>query len=272
MASFQIASETHTLRIPEWEEAYPNLVVGFTLRTGGESIAPFASQNMGLHVGDDPSAVIRNREALSNRLQIPFDGWTCADQVHGNHVERISLEQRGAGRQTLADCIRDTDGLHTNEAGLLLTSFYADCVPLYFFAPEKRAIGLAHAGWKGTVSRIAEEMIRAFQHEYGCSVEEIHVAIGPSIRGCCYEVDERIITEVKKASDNWQECITDLSNGKYLLDLAEVNQSILIACGLKQEQIMRSHWCTSCHPELFYSYRKEGGKTGRMASFMGWRT
>jgi YfiH family protein len=271
VSAFRLSPPTHTLRIEAWEKEFPGLVAGFTLRTGGVSEAPYNSCNLGLHVGDDPERVTANRRLLAERLEMPFEAWTCADQVHGNSVQHVTHQHRGAGRERMADCIPATDGLHTQESGVLLTSFYADCVPLFFLDPDHRAVGLAHAGWKGTVARIAEEMIRAFGKTYGSRPERLLVAIGPAIGGCCYEVDERIIEHVRQAAGSWQESVTPLSNGKYLLDLVGLNQSILMEAGAAPSRIIRADLCTSCHTDLFFSHRKEAGKTGRMASFIGWK-
>jgi YfiH family protein len=271
LTSFVLSESTHTLRIAAWEQDFPGLVAGFTLRTGGSSQTPFASCNLGLHVGDDPASVIANRRALSERLGIPFEAWTCADQVHGKTVRQVTARERGAGREKLEDCIPATDGLHTKETGILLTSFYADCVPLFFLDPKSGAIGLAHAGWKGTVAQISKEMIKAFRSHYGSREEQLLVSIGPAIGGCCYEVDEKVIDHVRQAAANWEESVTPLSNGKYLLDLAGLNQTILTESGVNQERIIRSDWCTSCHTDMFFSHRREAGKTGRMASFIGWK-
>ncbi|MFY0545580.1 peptidoglycan editing factor PgeF [Brevibacillus sp. H7] len=257
------------LHIREWEEKHPDLVAGFTLRTGGVSEPPFSASNMGLHVGDADERVVANRKRLAQQLGMPFETWTCAEQVHGNTVCQVTAG--GAGRESLADVVPAADGLHTNRTGILLTSFYADCVPLFFLDPTTGAIGLAHAGWKGTVGRIAEEMVKAFHSHYGTRAEELQVAIGPSIGGCCYEVDERIAERVRKSAENWQAAITPRENGRYLLDLARLNQEILAESGVQEEQVLRTSWCTSCRTDLFFSHRKEAGKTGRMASFIGWK-
>jgi YfiH family protein len=257
------------LHLRQWEEQFPGLVAGFTLRTGGASAPPYGTNNLGLHVGDNPEHVVGNRKQLAQRLGMPFEAWTCADQVHGNRVCQVTAG--GAGRESLADVIPATDGLFTNKSGVLLTSFYADCVPLYFLDPERKAIGLAHAGWKGTVARIAEEMVSAFGREYGTAPAELLVAIGPSIGGCCYEVDERIIGRVRESATNWQAAVAPGKNGRHMLDLRRLNAEILAETGVLPERILCSDWCTSCRTDLFFSHRKEAGKTGRMASFIGWR-
>ncbi|MGO0062051.1 peptidoglycan editing factor PgeF [Brevibacillus fluminis] len=270
MDSFRLAPESHSLQLAPWEARFPSLQAGFTIRTGGSSKEPFGSFNMGLHVGDDPQAVISNRQTLCDELGFSFARFSCAEQIHGNKVMRITAAEAGAGREAFEESIAKTDGIYTDENGILLTSFYADCVPLYFIDPASRAIGLAHAGWRGTVGRISEEMIRAFARDFGSKPEEILTAIGPSIGGCCYELDDFVIDQVKQSSDRWQTCVTNAGPGKYMLDLKVLNQLIMEEAGIRPEHILRTDWCTSCRPDLFFSYRKEAGKTGRMASYIGW--
>lgn len=245
------------LRLEEWEKAFPGLVAGFTTRSGGVSEQPYGSFNMGLHVGDSSSHVVTNRKRLAEELGMPFDAWTCADQVHGNRV--CEVVAGGAGRESLEDVIAATDGLFTNKQGVLLVSFYADCVPLFFLDPETGAIGLAHAGWKGTVSRIAEEMVRAFERNYAAKAANMKVAIGPAICGNCYEVDERIIGQVRAAAKNWSPAVSPRENGRYLLDLPRLNQEIVTECGILPDNIIRTQWCTSCRTDLFFSHRREAG-------------
>jgi YfiH family protein len=268
---FVMAEEKPFLHLLEWESQFPGLVAGFTIRTGGVSEQPYGSFNMGLHVGDVSDHVIANRRQLAEQLDMPFEAWTCADQVHGNQVCQVTAA--GAGKDSLDDVIASTDGLFTDKKGILLASFYADCVPLYFLDPASGAIGLAHAGWKGTVGRIAEEMVKAFGHHYQSKPEQLLVAIGPSIGGCCYEVDERIMEQVRTSAKHWESSATASQNGKYMLDLRRLNTEILVEAGVGGGQILSAEWCTSCRTDLFFSHRKEAGtagKTGRMASFIGW--
>ncbi|WP_289141747.1 peptidoglycan editing factor PgeF [uncultured Brevibacillus sp.] len=269
---FVMVEEKPFLRLLEWESRFPGLLAGFTIRTGGESEQPYGSFNMGLHVGDDPGHVVSNRQKLAKEVDMPFTAWTCADQVHGNQVCQVMAA--GAGKESLDDVIKATDGLFTGQKGILLTSFYADCVPLYFLDPASGAIGLAHAGWKGTVGRIAEEMIKSLQHHFHAKPEELLVAIGPSIGGCCYEVDERIMTQVQTSAKEWEKAVTASQNERYMLDLRQLNTSILLESGIASEQIMTTDWCTSCRTDMFFSHRKEAGTagtTGRMASYIGWK-
>ncbi|WP_025845037.1 peptidoglycan editing factor PgeF [Brevibacillus agri] len=269
---FVLEGEKSILALADWQAHFPGLVAGFTVRLGGESEEPYGSFNMGLHVGDDPAHVIANRKKLAEHVGMPFEAWTCADQVHGNRVCQVTAG--GAGKESLGDVIAATDGLFTQQKGVLLTSFYADCVPLYFLDPASGAIGLAHAGWKGTVGRIAEEMVKALQTHYKAKPGDIRVAIGPSIGGCCYEVDERIMTQVRTSAENWKTAVSASTEGKYMLDLRQLNTEILREAGISRANMLVTDWCTSCRTDLFFSHRKEAGPgkmTGRMASYIGWK-
>ncbi|MGN7470015.1 peptidoglycan editing factor PgeF [Brevibacillus sp. SAFN-007a] len=264
--------EASIMTLTDWEAHFPGLVAGFTVRLGGESEEPYGSFNLGLHVGDDPEHVVANRKKLAEQVGMPFEAWTCADQVHGNRVCQVTA--KGAGKDSLEDVIAGTDGLFTREKGVLLTSFYADCVPLYFLDPASEAIGLAHAGWKGTVGRIAEEMVKALQTHYQAQPGDIRVAIGPSIGGCCYEVDERIMAQVRTSTPNWEPAVSPSAAGTYMLDLRRLNREILLEAGISRANMLVTDWCTSCRTDLFFSHRKEAGPgkmTGRMASYIGWK-
>ncbi|WGV58192.1 peptidoglycan editing factor PgeF [Brevibacillus brevis] len=260
------------LSLTEWEQQFPGLVAGFTIRSGGESEQPYGSFNMGLHVGDESANVVANRRKLAEQAGMSFSAWTCADQVHGNQVCQVTAG--GAGKESLEDVISATDGLFTLEKGVMLTSFYADCVPLYFLHPQSGAIGLAHAGWKGTVGRIAEEMVKAMTKHYQAKPADIFVAIGPSIGGCCYEVDERIMTQVRTCAGDWEKGVISSTGDRYMLDLRQLNTAILLEVGISSGNIFSTNWCTSCRTDLFFSHRKEAGiqgTTGRMASYIGWK-
>ncbi|MFV9509973.1 peptidoglycan editing factor PgeF [Tepidibacillus sp. LV47] len=260
------------LVIKSWQKLVPGLNVGFSTKKGGVSKGFYATMNLALHVNDQEEDVISNRKMLTNALGFSFDAWTSAEQVHGNHIEIISKEKRGKGRLSREDAIQDTDGMVTNEPNILLTSFYADCVPLFFLDPVKKVIGLAHAGWKGTQLKIAEKMIETFVFAFGSNREDIHVAIGPSIGQCCYEVDGKVIQPIQSTfSFIPEDIIFDKNNGHYDLDLKKLNQQILIHAGILPNHIEVSSYCTSCDHHLFFSHRKDKGKTGRMAAWIGLR-
>jgi len=258
--------------LPTWEEINNSLVVGFSTRVSGYSSGAYSSFNLALHVGDNEQDVVANRKKLTEAIGFSYDAWTCAEQVHGNNIEIITADKRGRGRYNLQDAIPNVDGIVTNLPDILLTSFYADCVPLYFFDPVKKVVGLAHAGWKGTVLKIGEKMIETMSQSFGSNPKDIKAAIGPSIGQCCYEVNDQVITPLSSAINYIpNEAVINKENLHYDLDLKKINEQIIKKAGILPKNIEISSLCTSCNPDIFYSFRKEHGKTGRMASWIGLR-
>ena len=164
--------------------------------------------------------------------------------------------------------IKDTDGLIARSIGVTLTTFYADCVPLYFLDPVKRAAGLTHAGWKGTVAGIALETVKRMNEAFGSRPEDMLVGIGPSICRDCYEVDEPVISRLRENIQSWRDVITPLGKDRYLLDLQLTNRIVLQKAGIRYANITDSGLCTMCNEELFYSYRREGKDTGSLAALL----
>lgn len=274
---FKLNSD-HILLLEQWMTKFDGLVAGFTTRLGGVSTAHFSTNNLGLHVNDDEQAVIANRKRLASRLGFSFDSFTCAEQIHSNVVADVTVNEVGRGRNDINDTILGADAIVTSLNDTLLVSFYADCVPLLFVDPHKKVIALAHAGWKGTVGAIAKQTVCKMVEQYGCDVTHIYAAIGPAISDCCYEVDQKVIQAVKQL---WQEedldelvlfdYIKPISEEKALINLKEINRQIMIKAGILSAHIEISKMCTGCSTNLFFSHRMEHGKTGRMASFIGWQ-
>ncbi|MDO3409216.1 peptidoglycan editing factor PgeF [Saccharibacillus sp. CPCC 101409] len=262
--------------IGPWKED-EELSAGFTGRGGGVSEGFRASLNCALHVGDNPEHVALNRARVAEAAGFRFEDWTCGEQVHLAEVAIVTAEDRGRGRLERADAFQDTDGLLTDVPGVMLTSFYADCVPLYFFDPARRVVGLAHAGWKGTVARIGRRMVEAMTAHYGSDPADIQTAIGPSIGESRYEVDRavldrvRVLLEEEPGNDSCSisDFSQDLGGGTALLNLKELNRHIMIKAGIRPESIVCTNWCTSSRTDLFFSHRQENGRTGRMASWIG---
>ncbi|WP_226674311.1 peptidoglycan editing factor PgeF [Rossellomorea aquimaris] len=256
--------------IGEWTEGNPKLIAGITTRGGGVSSEPFNTLNMGLHVGDEETSVIHNRQRLATELDMPLISWVAAEQTHGNNIYYPCLKDAGQGATDYKSSIKDTDGFLTGERDMLLTMCYADCVPLYFLDRETGMVGLAHAGWKGTVLGIGPKMVNEFVKK-GSSISSLEVVIGPSICSDCYVVDDYVIDKVKKTLEDENNLPYNLKEeGQYNLDLKKLNQKLLIHGGLNPDQIRTSSFCSSCHEE-FFSYRRDGGKTGRIMSFIGWK-
>lgn len=283
MEPFQLRESEHAnepilLDLKSWIEAFPTLTAGFTTRNGGVSRGHFTSLNCALHVGDNEKDVICNRKLIAQACGMPFEAWTCGEQIHANHVHVVRAEERGYGRTNRLNAIQNMDALVTNVTGIMLTSSYADCVPLLFIDPVQHVIGLAHAGWKGTVSNIGAATVHKMEEHYGCYIEHIQVAIGPSIGSCCYEVDECILQEVRHLLEqcpgllNIQNTIIHPTSGEHAtLELRELNRQLLIQAGILPINIVCTKICTGCNTDLFYSYRMEGRKTGRMVSWIAWK-
>jgi YfiH family protein len=253
------------LQISDWVERFPWLRAGFSTRTGGISTAPWETLNCALHVGDKEPDVIENRRRVAEAAGFRFEQWTCAEQVHGCEVAVISAEMAGAGRLEREDAIPSKDALLTNEPGIMLNMFYADCVPLWFVDSKRRAVGVAHAGWRGAVADVAGETVRAMQRVYGTEPADIYAAIGPSIRGCCYEVDVAVANHIPEESES---LAASTSPGRYKLDLAKFNRQKLTEAGILANHIELCGYCTSCRTDLFFSHRKENGRAGRMTAWI----
>lgn len=265
--TFQFKGDSYFL-IDSWTKNFPWMVAGFTSRA---SFKNNRQNNLGLHVGDDEEAVLENRRNLAEAIHFPLEQWVCAEQVHGNDVKYVSGADAGKGAKKYSTGIPKTDGLYTDQEGLLLALAYADCVPIYFFEPKERKVGIVHAGWRGTVKGIAGELIKQWV-DTGVKAEEILVVIGPSICKDCYIVDNKVIQKVeemaiKNASDFYQE----EKPGQFSLDLKGLNAALIRSFGVPKENIEVTNFCTSCHSEFFYSHRKSGGNAGRMLAFIGIR-
>ncbi|AWD64075.1 peptidoglycan editing factor PgeF [Priestia megaterium] len=252
-----------------WVEKNDMLVAGFTTKNGGVSKPPFASFNLGLHVNDNVEDVITNRKILAAELDMSFESFVCAEQVHEATVQKVTKADCAKGLYKYEEGIKAADGIYTNESDILLALCYADCVPLYFYAPDHHLVGLAHAGWKGTVKDIAGNMIRLWVEQENVPVEDIYVAIGPSIEDCCYVVDNRVITQVNEVVG--QNGYQEVSPGQYALNLKKVNKLLVQNAGVLPERILTSSYCTSCEDDLFFSHRRDQGKTGRMFNFIGFK-
>ncbi|MGM9928940.1 MAG: peptidoglycan editing factor PgeF [Bacillus sp. (in: firmicutes)] len=255
--------------IADWEKMNPSLTVGFTTKNGGVSEGAFSSLNTGFHVQDELQHVVENREIIADQIDFPLACWVGAEQTHKTNIRFITKQHKGLGAKDYESALKDTDGLYTNEEGLLLTLCYADCVPIYYFAPHQKYIGMVHAGWKGSVAGIAAEMVECWK-QHSIEPKDILAVIGPSICEECYIVDDKVIGEVDKiVAAGKEKPYTLLSEGQYKLNLQKLNESILRTAGVQQIDV--TNYCTSCHEEEFFSHRRDGGRTGRLMSFIGWK-
>ncbi|MFZ3576524.1 peptidoglycan editing factor PgeF [Virgibacillus sp. DJP39] len=267
MEAFNQENESF-LSLTNWEQIKPSLRVGFTTRQGGTSKTPFDSLNLGLHVPDRSHDVISNREYLAHKLNIPIEQWVSGQQVHGTIVEVINDKVQGRGGLSYEDSLPGVDGLITNQKGVLCTAFFADCVPLFFFDPDTDYVGIAHAGWKGTVNEIGVEMIKKFL-QLGANIETLRVAVGPCISRTAYEVDDHVIKNL--SAEQIKNTTDKRNNSHYLLDLKKLNVENLLQSGVLRHNIEISNYCTYREKDLFFSHRRDEGKTGRMLGFIGFQ-
>ena len=254
---------------PEFEKI-PGFVHGFSTRLGGVSEGIYSSMNLSFTRGDKEEAVRENYNRISAALGFSPEDIVTSDQTHTANVRVITAEDRGNGI-TKPRPYTDVDGMITNVPGLVLASFYADCVPLYFADPVHKAVGLSHSGWRGTAAGIGAVTVKELQKHYGTRPEDIYAAVGPSICQDCYEVSEDVILEFQKtfSRELWKDIFYRKENGKYQLNLWEANRQILLGAGILPEHISMPNLCTCCNPEFLYSHRASQGKRGNLGAFLG---
>lgn len=242
---------------------------GFSTRVGGVSEGVCSTMNLSFSRGDDENAVRENFRRMAKALEVEEDSFVFSHQTHTTNVRKVTLEDKGKGLTRSLD-YQDVDGLVTNVPGLCLSTFYADCVPLYFVDPLRKAIGLSHSGWRGTVGKIGAVTVRKMQEEYGSNPEDIIVAIGPSICQDCYEVSEDVIVEFQNNFDRkyWNELYYQKENGKYQLNLWKANEIVLEEAGVLKKHIAVTNLCTCCNHEMLFSHRASQGKRGNLAAFL----
>ncbi|WAA13671.1 peptidoglycan editing factor PgeF [Fervidibacillus halotolerans] len=268
MEPFQSIDPSY-FEIIQWKKFDSQLLAGFTTKLDGFSQGHYRSNNFGLHVGDDPETVNQNRQGMAKKLQIQLNYWVFAQQIHGNQVQYVGKKERGRGSFIYDTSITDTDGLYTDEKGILLALLFADCVPIYFYAPIERKIGIVHAGWRGTVKKVAIQLLEKWTQE-GISPKNVYATIGPSICNHCYIVDNKVIKIVDSLQLD-EKVYEEKERDQFSLDLKKINMILLRKFGIPIENILITDYCTSCHSDLFFSHRRDGGKTGRMIGFIGFR-
>jgi YfiH family protein len=227
-------------------------------RRGGVSQGPYASLNVGSTVGDDPESVGTNHQLIYRAMGALPHQVVTGHQVHGQHVVAVSAEDGG-------QVIPETDALMTNVPGLVLLLRFADCVPVFFYSPRQNVVGLAHAGWQGTLKGIAARTAEALSVTYGSRLDELYVGLGPAIGPCCFEVGPEVLDLFRAEPWMREELIAHRQpSGKAHIDLWQANAWQLRDLGV--QHISVAALCTCCRQDLFYSHRGERGHTGRFAA------
>lgn len=240
----------------------------FSTRLGGVSTGEFSSMNMAFNRGDNPNFVTENYKRICKSAGFDFDSLTASSQDHNTFVRAVTKQNVGVGIYKPRD-IQSVDALVTNERGVTLVTYYADCTPLFFVDTKQKAIGLAHAGWRGTVGRIGEKVVQKMTEMYNTNPSDIIAAIGPAISVCCYEVDKPCADNFLALKDlDTSKFVFQKNDEKYMIDLLETNRQILVNAGVKPQNITISDLCTNCNSELLWSHRATKGHRGTMSAFM----
>lgn len=234
---------------------------GISTREGGHSVNELASLNLGLKVNDSAENLRRNRLKFSQAVGVDDYRVVSSGQVHGDHVAVV--DERQAGQR-----LPETDGLVTCTSGLPLLLFFADCVPLLFYDPVRKVIGLSHAGWKGTCQSIGPRTLSVMQHAFGTDPEDCLIGIGPSIGPADYEVDEPVLRQIQSRWTKTDSFVHSGRPGHWMLDLWEWNRLQMLEAGISETNIFISGISTAQYPEQFFSHRASGGQTGRFGVLM----
>jgi YfiH family protein len=253
-------------------EPHHAISAAVTTRHGGISTGPYTSLNLGGKTGDNPDHVRENRARVANVFRRDAKQLTFARQVHGDNVAHVPAEFEGGA-------FDDSDALITNGKDVPLVILTADCAAILLYDPLNHALGLAHAGWRGTVAKIAERTIDEMNDKFGTKPEDVIAGIGPSIGPCCYEVGDEVMFAVEaRIPDYTEEVLVDpdmasagsfratVNEGKRHFDLWRANELVLIDAGVPDGNIEISRLCTACRTDLFYSHRAEKGVTGRFGA------
>ena len=235
----------------------------FTTRYGGVSRGEFASLNLGSNRGDDPAAVRENYRRVCALMGAGIDDCAVTKQVHGSEVRVVTKADRHVCMSTVP---YEADGLVTNERGLPIMCFVADCVPALLCDGENSVIAAVHCGWRSSVADILGETVKKMC-ALGAKPESIHAAMGAAIGRCCFETDDDVPEAVEKYLGGETEGLFDRrADGKTMVDLRAANARRLIQLGLKAENIDISRECTMCSHEKYWSHRYTKGRRGSQAA------
>ena len=252
------------LTFPIYEQV--GLRHGFSTRLGGVSVGDCASMNLSFTRGDDEEAVLKNHRLFADAIGYNVEHLVLSDQIHETVIRRIYKKDGGKGVLRESD-IQGVDGLITNEKDVVLMTFFADCVPLFFYDTKNKAIGASHSGWRGTVKRIGEKTVAEMGKEFGTNPKDVLAVIGPSICQDCYEVSRDVAEEfaVEFEETYWNEILLEKPGEKFQLNLWRANEIVLQEAGIPENQIQVSRLCTCCHPDFLFSHRASHGKRGNLA-------
>lgn len=224
-------------------------------------------KSIGFAEGTDPEMIRQNRLSLAKAAGFKADRLVTAHQIHSARVSVVTANEAGRGGLDKESRLPDADALVTADTGLCLMVLSADCVPVLMYDAVKQVIAAVHAGWRGTAAGIVAETVKVMEEKFGCRAENIRAGIGPSIGKCCFEVDEGVAEVFFHLFPDTEGVVFPGKRpGKFQVDLWEANRKELLDMGLKTGHIEVAGLCTVCHPDRFFSYRREGETAGRFGA------
>lgn len=239
-------------------------VQGFTTRHEGISRPPYNSLNLGTTTLDQLHNVEGNRSLMTRAFGVAQEALVTVRQVHGSDILVIDEPNEDYSHFLTLE----SDAIITNQVGVMIGVCVADCAPILLMDPEKRVIAAVHAGWKGTAAGLVSKTVAGMKSLFNCNPKALQAAIGPCIAKCCYEVNEPVRQAFAQSPVVWDASTEPGGEGKWQLDLAAANRELLISAGVPDAAIQVSDMCVSCHRELFFSYRRDEGETGRQMGFI----
>lgn len=244
---------------------FKDVLAVHSTRQGGVSKGHFASMNLGFSRGDLRENVFSNYELFASALEVDAHKMVLSHQCHHNNILDVTNEHLGMGIYKDRS-FEDVDGLITSIKNLPLVTFYADCVPIYFYDPVEEVIGMCHAGWRGTATMIVKDMIDKMHHQYRCKLKDILIGIGPAICYSCYQVDQEVISAMPTGLEDYYRY--EKAEKKYYIDLKGINKQHLLDVGIDKDHIEVTDLCTKCRPDLFFSHRRHGNNRGTQVGLM----
>ncbi len=220
------------------------------------------SFSLALHTGEEGQKIMENRTAIANNF--PNMNFIVANQTHSDNIRVIKEKNKTWLSAREEHAIEDCDALITNQKNIMLTILTADCVPILLFDPKQKVVSAVHAGWKGTEQQIVFKTVEKMKKEFNAKPSDIIAGVAPSIGKCCYEVDWNVAEHFESIEDAYEK-----KGEKYMLDLPHINKLQLLQAGLLDKNIEMSNICTACEVKDYFSYRKEGGCSGRFMSMIG---
>ena len=264
----EVEKKTPYLEYPLFQET-GIVTSAFSTRLGGVSEGYYSSLNLSFDRGDDPARVLENFKRIGASMGVAVEDMVLSKQTHTTNVRVVTEADKGKGVMRDRD-YTDVDGMITNVPGICLVTSYADCVPLYFVDPVKKAIGLSHSGWRGTVGKIGKNTVQLMQENFGSKPEDLLAAVGPSVCMDCYEVSEDVIEQFKEDFEKkyWEDLFYKKENGKYQLNLWKANELIFLESGILPEHMAITNVCTHCNSKILYSHRTMGNNRGNLCAFL----